>query len=250
MITHLSARGQLALNVQLRDASSFENFHMLRNREAVSNVVIAVERSADSATHAGGQWKFEQIFLAGERGCGKTHLLEAAARLAQDLGLAPAYVPLRTKAALVPGFLEGLESAALVCLDDLDSVVGDAQWEQSLLRLYEGLRSRAGTLLVAASSAPAQLGLGLPDLATRLGAGLVYQLHPLNDDEKLEALRLRARNRGLDMGEEVARYVLSRYPRNTHALFSLLDRIDLVSLETQRRLTIPFIRSLLAAGTP
>lgn len=246
MTRHSPAGGQLALNVRLRDGSSFENFYALRNREAVSNLVLAVQRTAGSIGNARTQWGFEQIFLAGEHGCGKTHLLEAAARLMQERGLAPAYVPLQTKAMLLPDILDGLESTPLVCLDDLEFVAGNSQWEERLLRLYERLRGQGGMLVAAAIAAPARLGLGLADLATRLGAGLVYQLHALSDAEKLEALRLRAGNRGLEMGEDVARYVLSRYPRDTHALFSLLDRIDLASLAAQRRLTIPFIRSVLA----
>ncbi len=233
--------GQLALNIRLRDGSSFDNFYDVRNREALLAVAAAVQRAIDASDEARG---FEQIFLSGESGCGKTHLLEAAARLAQERGLAPAYVPFQANPAIEPRILEGLEFSPLVCLDDLQAVAGRQMWEEAMLHLYECMRARGGLLLVAASANPAHLGLGLPDLATRLGAGLVYQLHALTDDDKLAALRLRARNRGLEMGEEAARYVLSRYPRDPHALFRLLDRIDQASLAAKRRLTIPFIRSV------
>ena len=72
----------------------------------------------------------------------------------------------------------------------------------------------------------------------------MYQLHPLAEEEKLGALRLRARNRGFDLPEDVARYVLRRYPRDTRSLFALLERIDEASLARKRRITIPFIREL------
>ncbi|MHB8454616.1 MAG: DnaA regulatory inactivator Hda [Acidiferrobacterales bacterium] len=233
--------GQLALNIRLRDSSSFGNFHDVRNREASLAVAAAVQRAIDASDEA---LRFEQIFLCGESGCGKTHLLEAAARLAQERGLAPAYVPFQSNPAIEPRILEGLEFSPLVCLDDLQAVAGMRKWEEGALHLYESLRARGGLLLVAASVNPAYLGLGLPDLATRLGAGLVYQLHALTDEDKLAALRLRARNRGLEMGEDAARYMLARYPRDPHALFRLLDRIDQASMAAQRRLTIPFIRSV------
>ena len=71
----------------------------------------------------------------------------------------------------------------------------------------------------------------------------MYALAPLGDDERLEAVRLRARNRGLEMPEEVARYILARYPRDLDSLFALLDRLDRASLAEQRRLTIPFLHS-------
>ena len=73
---------------------------------------------------------------------------------------------------------------------------------------------------------------------------MVYQLRLLSDDERLTAIRLRAQNRGLDIAEDVARYVLRRFPRDMHSLFELLERIDDASLASQRRITIPLIRSL------
>jgi DnaA family protein len=99
-------------------------------------------------------------------------------------------------------------------------------------------------LVLAARHSPAAIGLKLADLATRLAAGLVYQLKPLSDPEKIAALRLRAQRRGLEMTEEVANYLLARFPRDTHSLFALLDKLDTATLVAQRRLTIPFLRGL------
>jgi len=107
-----------------------------------------------------------------------------------------------------------------------------------LFALYERLRAQGGMLVLAARPGPAAIGLRLADLATRLSAGLVYQLQPLSDVEKIAALRLRAQRRGLDMTEEVANYLLTRFPRDMHSLFALLDKLDTATLAAQRRLTI------------
>jgi DnaA family protein len=231
--------GQLALNLRLRDASSFANFFAGRNREAVERVQQAL-RALGHGPHAPSTW----LYLWGEAGSGKTHLLEAACRTAQESGGSPLYVPLRDKAALAPALLEDAEHAPLVCLDDVGAIAGDAAWEAALFALYERLRAMGGLLLVAAHASPSALGVRLPDLATRLAAGLVYQLQSLSDEEKISALRLRAECRGMEMGEDVARYLLSRYPRDLHSLFALLDRLDTATLAAQRRLTIPFLRGL------
>jgi DnaA family protein len=183
------------------------------------------------------------LYLWGEAGSGKTHLLEAACRGAPSAA-APMYVPLRDRAELSPAMLEDLELATLVCVDDVDAIAADAAWERALFALYERLRAHGGLLVCAARVAPAALGLTLPDLATRLAAGLVYQLQPLSDAEKVAALRLRAKQRGMEMGEDVANYLLTRFPRDLHSLFALLDRLDGATLAAQRRLTIPFLRSL------
>ena len=239
MNTLSSGREQLALNLRLRDASSFENYLIARNREAVERLRHTV-RTLGSAPHAPASW----LYLWGESGTGKTHLLEAACRAAQEQGQAPLYVPLADKADLSPALLDDIEQVPLVCVDDVDAIAGDAIWEAALFALYEHLRAHGGMLVLAARTSPAAAGLRLADLATRLAAGLVYQLQPLTDAEKIAALRLRAQRRGLEMTEEVASYLLTRFPRDMHSLFALLDMLDTATLVAQRRLTIPFLRSL------
>jgi DnaA-homolog protein len=239
MSTLSSGREQLALNLRLRDASSFENYFAARNREPVERLQRAA-RSLGDAPHSPASW----LYLWGEPGTGKTHLLEAACRAAQEQGHAPLYVPFAGKADFTTALLEDVEQVPLVCVDDVDAIAGDASWEAALFALYERLRAQGGMLILAASASPVAIGLKLADLATRLAAGLVYQLQPLSDAEKIAALRLRAQRRGLEMTEEVANYLLTRFPRDLHSLFALLDRLDTATLAAQRRLTIPFLRGL------
>lgn len=228
---------QLALNVRLRDACAFENFVPGANAEALEHVHALLERRSTVGV----------FFLWGERGCGKTHLLQAACRTG-DPARAPIYVPLAEAPNLTPAMLEDTERHGVVCLDDLDRIAGDRAWETALFSLYERLRAAGGVLMVTAVANPVHLRLAMPELTTRLNAGLVYRLQSLTDADKIAAIELRGRNRGLDMDHDVARYILARYPRDTHSLFALLDRIDRQSLASQRRVTVPFIRAL-EAGT-
>lgn len=234
-----SGGAQLALNLRLRDASSFENFLVARNREPFEQVQTGVSRLA-SVRSTPAQW----LYLWGEGGCGKTHLLEAACRAAQQLGQSALYLPLREKATLSTALLEDVEQSALVCVDDVQAIAGDSVWEAALFALYEHLRAQGRLLILAAQPNPAGVHFKLADLASRLSAGLIYQLDALSDSEKISALRLRAQRRGLTMTEEVANYLLTRFPRDTHSLFALLDRLDVATLAAQRRLTIPFLRDL------
>jgi DnaA family protein len=225
---------QLALNLRLRDGSSFENFLPGRNREALS------QARAMAVAPAG----FRSLYLYGDRGSGKTHLLEAACRECADNGPAPFYLSLREVGALDPSMLEGVERHPVVCLDDLGEAAGRPAWEEALLSLWERCRPRPVAWLVAATAPPDRLGLKLADLATRLATAAAYALHVLSDEEKLSAMQLRAGNRGLELPEEVARYILNRYPRDLATLFALLDRLDDAALARQRRLTIPLIREV------
>ena len=231
---------QLHLDIRLRDDLSFDNYLIARNRESVAGLQAVLSRLRHRLP--GGD---RSLFFWGERGSGKTHLLQAACRLCGQTGnVSFAYVPLAIAQEVSPALLEGLEGVDLACVDDIEHVCGRLDWENALFALVERLHAGRGILLVAGRTNPASLNLALPDLATRLGWGLVYQLHALSDSEIIEALQLRARNRGLHMSEKVARYVLHHYPRDARSVFDFLDQLDETSLARQRRITIPFIRSL------
>jgi DnaA family protein len=74
---------------------------------------------------------------------------------------------------------------------------------------------------------------------------VVYQLRDLDEAGRIEALRLRAAQRGLQLPQETSEYLLRRVPRDLPSLFEVLDHLDEASLIAQRRLTIPFIREAL-----
>ncbi len=234
---------QLSLNLRLKDASSFGNFLPGPNQEVLEQLRAAVVKAATQAKATASM-----LYLWGAEGSGKTHLLQSACRLAQELGIAPVYMPLADAVALEPSLLEGVEAVPLVCLDDMERTATRPEWEAALFSLVERLRAASGMLVIGAIAPPDRLGLKLPDLASRLAWGTVYALQPLDDAQKLEAVRLRAQHRGFEMPEDVARYILSRYPRDLPSLFGLLDRIDQASLAQQRRVTIPFLRRLEQTG--
>ena len=188
------------------------------------------------------------IYLWGPRGCGKSHLLQALCHATTAKGLAPVYLPMQELVALSPAILQGLEQQALIAIDDIQIIAGKAEWEEALFHLYNRVREEGQWLVVSANVAPAGLALSLPDLTSRLGWGPVFQLMPLTDTDKRAALLLRARRRGLEMGNEVVEYLLRRCPRDMDSLFNLLNQLDQASLAAKRKLTIPFVRQLLDKG--
>ncbi len=225
---------QLPLGLQMRASARFSGFLAGPNQEPVDQL---------KQTAAGTGEPF--FLLWGAAGCGKSHLLQAACHLAAEHGRTVSYVSLATLAGLSPELLEGWEHYRLVCIDDVHCIAGDRAWEEALFNLYNRIRERAGNLIVSSRSAPAGLAFALPDLASRLGWGLVYQLQPLDDEQRLAALQQRARQRGCEMPAETGRYLLRRLPRELPALFAMLDRLDEASLVAQRKLTVPFVKSVL-----
>lgn len=219
---------QLPLRVRLRDSARFASFVAGANREAGQ---VLVDPGGARVT-----------WLWGRPGTGKTHLLQATCAAAGERGDTAAYFELAT--APSSAVLEGCEALHLVCLDGLDEVAANAEWNTAIFRLYTLLQDAGGRLVVASTSPPASLAFTLPDLRSRLLAASVHQLLELDEAGLCEALRRRAAARGLELSEEAAQYLLHRLPRDTHSMFDVLERLDDASLAAQRRLTIPFLRTV------
>jgi DnaA family protein len=162
-----------------------------------------------------------------------------------------AYFPLARSVGLPPEALAGFERTRVLCIDDVDAVAGDAAWERALFQLFNEAAELRTRLIFAAAAPPRQAPWGLEDWRSRAAACVVYQLRELDDDGRIEALRLRAAQRGLQLPYETSEYLLKRLPRDLRSLFEILDQLDEESLAAQRRLTIPFIRDALEkyAGT-
>lgn len=186
------------------------------------------------------------LFIWGEPGHGKSHLLQACCQEAFQQSTSAFYVDLANHVDLNPALLMGLEAVELVCLDNIDAIAGDKQWEHTCFYLFNQLRDRGHRLVASASCPVNALNLTLPDLLTRLNWGLSLKIQPLDDADKCAAFIHKAQRQGINVAPPVARYLLTRYDRNLAALWRMLNTLDWASLAAQRKLTIPFLKQVLA----
>ncbi|MDH3620631.1 MAG: DnaA regulatory inactivator Hda [Gammaproteobacteria bacterium] len=222
---------QLVLPLRLADHAVFASFLDDGNETLVAT--LAGIASGDAGQ---GCW------LWGGDATGKTHLLQAVCDRAGDRSV---YLPLDMLADAGPGVLEGLAAREIVCLDDVNRVAGDAAWEMALFNLFNELQEAEGQLVIAAGAAPRECNFGLADLASRMSRLPVFQVQVLGEPQRVAALQLRARHRGLELPDDTAAYLLKRSRRDMASLYALLDKLDLEALRAQRRLTIPFVRDVL-----
>lgn len=185
------------------------------------------------------------LYLAGPAGSGKSHLLLGACAQAQRLGRPAAYLPLAALAGRLGAMLEGQSPGALVCLDGLDAIAGRREDEVALFHFHNAARQAGGRLVYAASAMPAVLGIMLPDLVSRLEQCTRLALSPPDEDARRAILRERAARRGLELDDAVLDYLFRRMGRDLATLTGLLDTLDRASLASQRRITVPFVKSVL-----
>jgi DnaA family protein len=233
---------QLPLGIRLRATSVFASYFPGRNQSVVDAL------AALSARREGPNDGPTCVWVHGAVSVGKTHMLQAMCASAHSNGETAAYLPLREVAQLGGEILSGYGQFALVCLDDGEAVAGDASWERALFRLHQELDEQGGRLVLSAAAPPAALPFKLADLASRLNGGVVLTLQPLDEQEQLAALQLRAQLRGCELPEETGQFLLRRLPRNMAALCTFLDELDTASLVAQRRLTVPFVKAVMKSA--
>lgn len=224
---------QLALPLAGGDKASFENFWVGEHTELVTGIKASIQL---------GEPKL--VYFYGPQSSGKSHLMVAAIRLSKAEVINTSYFSL-AHSKVTPELLETCDVAHVVCIDDINAWAGDLQKERALFSLFEQIKHAKGQLLVSANAPPQTCGFVLPDLVSRLSSGLVYALQPLSDEQQFKAIKFHADQRGLKIEDEAVRYLLSRSSRDTRELFILLDKIDHASLVEQRRVTIPFLKSIL-----
>lgn len=220
---------QLLLDWGAARPQTLDNFVVGSNQELAALLRPVAASASLGSNHA-------LLLIWGEAGSGKSHLLKALSSNTSAQLLTPAS-PLNA--------FGWSTNHSLYLIDDCDQL--NPEQQHALFNLINQVRENNGTLIASAKQAPLQLALR-EDLRTRLGWGLVYQVHGLSDEEKMDALTKSATARGLSLSAGVLPYLLTHFRRDMQSLSTILDALDRYSLETQRPITLPLLRELLQTG--
>ena len=212
---------QMLLGISPDWIPTLDNFVAGHNVELLSVLNNALNKTHDQRS----------VYIWGEAGGGKTHLLQATVHQAISLGLSSEYA-----CGCVP------DVAQVVALDDVE-LLDDVE-QIALFELYNRLRENGGMLLISGSSAPMHLKLR-DDLRTRLCWGLVYQVQALSDEEKALALQQHAQARGFALSDEVTQYLLRHGRRDLPALLGVLDALDEHCMRLKRAASVPLLKEVM-----
>ncbi len=216
---------------------SFANFHPGGNEQLYAELVNFAQGGPE-----------QQIYLWGEAGSGKTHLMHACCQLAKQHGRECFYLNLTPPMPADTGLLYGLEEWDLVCLDNIQHLAEQAEWQQALFAFYNAHRQNSRQLLITADCPPKYLPFGLLDLKTRMAWGLTLKIQALDDVNLTLALSRKAGDLGFELSPRVASYLLRHYPHDLPALWKILEKLDQATLAAQRKVTIPFLKQILENG--
>ncbi len=233
---------QLPLPIHQVEDDTFDNFY-------AENSLLLL----DSLRHNFDDVQQPFFYIWGGKSSGKSHLLKAICNHYLLNQRSSSYIPLDKSHYFAPTVLDNAEQLDVVCLDNLHAVAGDEEWEKAIFDLFNRIREQQGLftqgqktlLVISADCPPHHLAIALPDLRSRLTWGEVYRLNDLNDEQKRTILQRYAYQKGLELSDEVANFLLKRLDRDLHILIEKLVELDHASLQAQRKLTLPFVKEIL-----
>ena len=232
----MSPMKQLALDIGLAPVPTLARFFAGSNEAALQHLRLAVEGSSGGILRSP-----VPVYLWGEAGSGKTHLLKAVREALREQGARVGWMDASIEES--PAFDEGW---AAVLLDEVH-LYNTAQQAAAFNWFVNATSPATGSprwVLAAGELPPADLPLR-DDLRSRLGWGHVFQLHLLDEAARRAVLRQEADARGVFLGDEVMDYMLKRFSRDLGSLMQLLDQLDSFALRTQRAITIPLLKTML-----
>jgi len=223
---------QLALDIGLPDGPTLENYFAGPNGAALQHLQIWI-----GGKNTGKSRSPVPTYLWGSSGCGKSHLLKAAAQCLREQGENVGWMDATQSP--VPDFSDAW---SIVIMDDVHLYTAEQQ--HSAFNWFVNAQSQQRAVLASGAFPPADLRLR-DDLRTRLGWGHVYALQVLSEPERRAVLRQSADARGIFLSDEVMGFMLTRFSRDLGTLMELLNLLDGYALQTQRAITIPLIKSML-----
>ena len=185
------------------------------------------------------------LYIWGSEGTGKTHLLQAACKQAYEMNSQVTYIPLKQHREFDSEILNGLGQLDLICIDDLESIFDNLEWQQRLTLLYNEIRDNNNSIIISSTFSPKNINIELEDLKSRLAWGQVQKIKPPDDELKIEILKRKASERSFELTKSVAEFLIRRTDRDLNSLIKILDVIDHSSLAAKRKVTVPFVKELI-----
>ncbi len=224
---------QFPLHFEFRANQTFDDFFAGANEPIIEDLKRCVLGNGE-----------QQIFVWGKSGQGKSHLLQACCHSAQQHQRRSFYFDLARYSRHQPAILMGLDDYDVVCVDNMDWIIGQENWELALCEFMQRHFECGHQLIISATGLPNYMTIKTPDLKTHLSWGLTFQLKTLVNTHSIDALIFKADAMGFEISPQVGRFLMIQHQTELEGLWHLLEKIDRASLAAKRKLTVPFLKRL------
>ncbi|WP_255575102.1 chromosomal replication initiator protein DnaA [Caldovatus aquaticus] len=179
---------------------------------------------------------FNPLFLYGGVGLGKTHLMHAIAWAIREMHPAKSVAYMSAEkfmyrfiAALrsqnTMEFKESLRSVDVLMIDDLQFLIGKDNTQEEFFHTFNALVDAGKQIVVSADKSPSDLS-GLEDrLRTRLGCGMVADIHATTYELRLSILQAKAAAAGVPVPAKVMEFLAHKITSNVRELEGALNRL-------------------------
>ncbi len=230
---------QLPLKINLDSSATLASFFVGLNVELIENIKTYLDYDLHRQDNT------NMLFIWGAESSGKSHLAQAICRLFdQSCEKTCVYLPLNNTQ-ISYHILDGLAEVDLVCIDNLESIKGDQNWQVALFNLYNELKDLGKKLIIFSNETPLQMQMELADLSSRLSSIPLYKLQKIDEKKLIEFVQSSGINVGMGISIDVATFILNRSDRSIINLKKIIHTLDEQSLTHQRKITIPFVKEIL-----
>ncbi|MHC4762427.1 MAG: chromosomal replication initiator protein DnaA, partial [Planctomycetota bacterium] len=234
--------------VKLHPDYTFENFVVGPSNRLAHASCVAVSQSPGNT--------YNPLFLYGNSGLGKTHLLQAVCWETQRKSAAAA-IQFSSCEDFVNRFIRGIETGNvagfqsqfrtvdMLVIDDIQFLSEREQSQEEFFHTFNTLYNNGKQIILSADCSPSELPLLEERLVSRFNWGLVARIDPPSHDTRVAILQKKAHLRGFDITDEVADYIARKVHANIRELEGALTTIYAVATTTGREITLELAQTAL-----
>ncbi len=187
----------------------------------------------------------DDLLIYGLSKVGKSFLLQSLCNYFSKSNKSSLYLPLKELNNYKTGLLDDLEKLDLVCIDDLQLIAGDNNWETAIFNLINNCLISNCRIVFCSNINPSLISFELDDLFSRIQKINRMEVHPVKSDNLIEAVRFFADLRSINIGDKEVTYLINHSKRNMGDLVTHINQLDKLSMQLKRKITIPLIKKVI-----
>ena len=225
----MSKPQQLTFPWNKPNKSTFDEFYFEKNNLFIKEILLSEE----------------DLFLYGVEQAGKSFLLQSVCNHFAFKEKQSLYIPIKEVKKYGSDFIDSLDQLHVICIDDVDLIASNKEWEIALFNLINNCFLSKCRLIFCSSTNPSKINFELEDLISRIKKIDHVELVPVKTDNLPEAIKFIADLRSINLGDKEIKYLITYSRRSMSDLLDIINKLDNLSMQLKRKITIPLIKEII-----